>query len=113
MEKEFVPDSVVQAITERFLNRAKFGFQKYGTDLDRVDLSPRAWGQHILEETHDQMLYIQKWLIEQEKQDRLVELLMKGTTEGTILHLDYNETKELKALRLWWHEHQHKPVSPR
>jgi hypothetical protein len=53
-------DSVVQTIVERFESRAAFGRQKYGTDLDRTDLSVLDWIQHIQDELHDGILYLEK-----------------------------------------------------
>jgi hypothetical protein len=56
----FQPDSIVQSIVKRFHDRAKFGKQKYGTDLDRDDLSVENWIQHIQDELHDGILYLEK-----------------------------------------------------
>lgn len=56
--KEFKPDSVVQEIVDRFLTRAEFGKAKYGTDLDRQDLSLLDWITHFREEMMDGLLYI-------------------------------------------------------
>lgn len=38
-------DSVVQAILDKFIARSVLGKKKYGTDLDREDLSPLDWIQ--------------------------------------------------------------------
>ena len=56
----FTPDSIVQAVVDRFITRAKFGKQKYGTDLDRQDLDPLAWIQHAQDELLDGSLYLEK-----------------------------------------------------
>ena len=53
-------DSVVQTIIDRFESRAAFGRKKYGTDLDRTDLSVVDWIQHIQDELHDGILYLEK-----------------------------------------------------
>ena len=58
--EEFKPDSVVQAIVDKFITRAKFGKQKYNTDLDRQDLSVLDWIQHAQDEMHDGILYLEK-----------------------------------------------------
>lgn len=92
---EFVPDSVVQSIIERFKSRAEFGFKKYGTNLDRTDLSPDQWAQHALEEAHDFMLYIAKWKVEQEKQKELIRLLIKVATGEPYNTTDKNALDEL------------------
>jgi hypothetical protein len=57
---EFKPDSIVQAVVDKFITRAKFGKQKYGTDLDRQDLSVLDWIQHAQDEMHDGILYLEK-----------------------------------------------------
>jgi hypothetical protein len=56
----FKPDSIVQAVIDRFVDRAKFGHEKYGTDLDRTDLSIEDWIQHAQDELHDGILYLEK-----------------------------------------------------
>ena len=55
-----MPDSIVSAIVERFLQRAAVGKGKYGTDLDRTDLSILDWIQHAQEEHMDAILYLEK-----------------------------------------------------
>lgn len=57
---DFKPDSVVQAIVDKFITRAKFGKQKYNTDLDRQDLGVLDWIQHAQEEAQDMILYLEK-----------------------------------------------------
>jgi hypothetical protein len=61
---DFTPDSVVQTIIERFVERAKFGEKKYGTNLDRKDLSLEDWLEHSIQEKLDDILYMQKALKE-------------------------------------------------
>ncbi len=60
--KDFKPDSIVQEIINKFISRAKFGKEKYGTDLDRNDLGLEAWLEHSLQEKMDNILYLQKAL---------------------------------------------------
>ena len=60
MESNFQPDSIVQAVIQRFVDRAKFGHEKYGTDLDRKDLTMVEWLQHAQDELHDGILYLEK-----------------------------------------------------
>jgi hypothetical protein len=61
---DFTPDSIVQSIIERFVKRAKFGEKKYGTNLDRKDLSLEDWLEHSIQEKLDDILYMQKALKE-------------------------------------------------
>ena len=53
-------DSIVTAVIEKFQARAAFGKAKYGTDLDRTDLSVLDWIQHAQEEHMDAILYLEK-----------------------------------------------------
>lgn len=54
------PDSVVQAVVKKFLERSELGYKKYGTTLDRTDLKPHDWIQHAQEELMDGILYLEK-----------------------------------------------------
>jgi hypothetical protein len=51
-------DSVVFEIIKEFGDRAKKGYDKYGTDMDRTDLSIEAWAQHLREELMDALVYL-------------------------------------------------------
>ena len=53
-------DSIVKSVVQKFLERAAFGKKKYGTDLDRTDLSVIDWIQHAQEEHMDAILYLEK-----------------------------------------------------
>ena len=56
----FVPDSVVDAILNKFVDRAEMGFVKYSNTLDRKDLSKLEWINHAQEELMDGILYLEK-----------------------------------------------------
>jgi hypothetical protein len=64
MDKEFrlinQTDSVVDSIIDQFIQRATFGKQKYGVDLDREDLSVLEWIEHAKQEHMDAILYLEK-----------------------------------------------------
>ena len=53
-------DSCVTSVIESFKQRATLGKAKYGTDLDRTDLSVLEWIQHAQEEHMDAILYLEK-----------------------------------------------------
>ena len=53
-------DSVVTEILNRYKDRAKLGFNKYGTNLDRDDLTTEQWLDHAIEEALDLSLYLTK-----------------------------------------------------
>ena len=53
-------DSIVQAVIEKFGVRSELGKKKYGTTLDRTDLSVVDWITHAQEEHMDAILYLEK-----------------------------------------------------
>lgn len=53
-------DSVVTEILNRYKDRAKLGLNKYGTTLDRDDLTTEQWLEHAIEEALDLSLYLTK-----------------------------------------------------
>jgi hypothetical protein len=55
-------DSIVDSNIDKFVDRATFGKQKYGTDLDRNDLKLEDWLEHSIQEKLDDILYMQKAL---------------------------------------------------
>jgi len=78
-------DSVVSSIIKKLEYRANFGKKKYGTDLDREDLTFLDWIQHAQEEHMDAILYLEK--IKQTEEKRLSSTsssLSLSTQETTI-----------------------------
>jgi hypothetical protein len=53
-------DSVVTSIIDQFTQRSIAGKAKYGTDLDRKDLSLLEWIEHAKQEHMDAILYLEK-----------------------------------------------------
>ena len=53
-------DSIVAAVVQKFLQRSELGQQKYGTTLDRGDLTTLQWIQHAQDELMDGILYLEK-----------------------------------------------------
>jgi hypothetical protein len=60
MQSNFQPDSIVQAIVDKFILRAQKGKEKYGTDMDRKDLSTNQWIEHAQDELMDGIIYLEK-----------------------------------------------------
>ena len=53
-------DTVVNDIVQKFLTRSQLGKEKYGTTLDRNDLSTLDWINHAQEELMDGILYLER-----------------------------------------------------
>jgi len=53
-------DSIVKKVIKAFKKRSERGLEKYGTTLDRNDLTHLEWLQHLQEEMMDATLYIEK-----------------------------------------------------
>lgn len=53
-------DTVVQSVIEKFAQRSELGIKKYGVTLDRTDLTPHEWLNHMQEELMDAILYLEK-----------------------------------------------------
>ena len=52
-------DKVVKRVLEAYKKRSKVGIEKYGTTLERKDLSSLDWLQHLQEELMDATLYLE------------------------------------------------------
>lgn len=53
-------DKIVQEIKDKFEQRSQLGIKKYGTTLERDDLSAEEWLNHAIEECMDLLLYLQR-----------------------------------------------------
>jgi len=53
-------DTIVDSIVDKFIERSKFGKEKYKKDLDRNDLSLYDWCEHSIQEAMDLILYLRK-----------------------------------------------------
>jgi tRNA A37 threonylcarbamoyladenosine biosynthesis protein TsaE len=53
-------DNIVERVRDAFKKRSERGLKKYGTTLDRDDLTHVEWLQHLQEELMDATLYIEK-----------------------------------------------------
>lgn len=52
--------NLLEQLISEFQSREERGFKKYGTTMDRTDLSLSEWVQHALEEAMDLSLYLIK-----------------------------------------------------
>jgi len=63
-EKQSVvsPDSNVELLRQKLLQRSEFGLKKYGCTTDRDDVTLGGWLNHMLEELLDAAVYTQALL---------------------------------------------------
>lgn len=55
-----IEDKIVQNVVNNILERSEVGFKKYGTNLNREDLTHLEWINHAQEEAMDFILYLEK-----------------------------------------------------
>jgi len=60
-------DSIVEELLWKYKIRSRQGKKKYGTTLDRKDLSEREWLIHAQEEAMDLSLYLEKLIQEYDR----------------------------------------------
>lgn len=60
------PDSNVEAVRKKLLERSNVGLRKYGTTTERGDLSEIDWLRHAQEEAMDLAVYLQKLISDRE-----------------------------------------------
>ena len=53
-------DPIVYSVVKKFNQRSDVGQKKYGTTLDRKDLSRLEWINHLQEELMDAILYCER-----------------------------------------------------
>jgi hypothetical protein len=53
-------DAITEAVVAQLRTRAEKGKSKYGTTMERDDLSPLQWLQHLQEELMDAAVYVEK-----------------------------------------------------
>ena len=53
-------DKIVKEVIQNFEKRSIIGYLKYGTTLERNDLTYEQWVNHLQEELMDAVLYLQK-----------------------------------------------------
>lgn len=53
-------DQIVESVINQFKQRSEVGIAKYGTTLDRNDLSTLEWIEHAKQESMDFILYLEK-----------------------------------------------------
>jgi hypothetical protein len=59
-QEPIVKDFIVESVIDQFKDRSNVGIKKYGTTLDRDDLTMLEWLNHLQQELMDATLYIEK-----------------------------------------------------
>jgi len=69
MDFETIPtdDPIVSAVIRKMYQRSQVGIKKYGTTMERDDLSFTDWVTHLQEEMLDAAIYCERLKIEHEK----------------------------------------------
>jgi hypothetical protein len=60
-------DPIVASVIRKMYNRSQVGIKKYGTTMERDDLSYAEWLIHLQEEMLDAAIYCERLKIEHEK----------------------------------------------
>jgi len=60
-------DAITEAVVAQLRTRAEAGKRKYGTTMERDDLTLMQWLQHLQEELMDAAVYVEKLKGEMEK----------------------------------------------
>lgn len=77
-----IRDSIVESVINKYKKRSQAGINKYGTTMDREDLSVLDWLRHAQEEAQDLTLYLEKLIVkEEQRQQQVVTHYRDGTIE--------------------------------
>jgi hypothetical protein len=74
-------DSIVESVIEQFKQRSNVGINKYGTTLDRKDLSTLEWMIHFREELMDGLLYLER-VIKDTQKENIVDIIKSDEEFG-------------------------------
>lgn len=55
-----VEDQIVKSVLAKYVERSNVGLRKYGTTLDREDLTIYDWIEHAQQEAMDFVLYLER-----------------------------------------------------
>jgi hypothetical protein len=62
MDREVLPVVCEEAVIQKIRARREQGLKKYGTSVERTDLSQRQWLIHAQEEAMDLAIYLERLL---------------------------------------------------
>jgi hypothetical protein len=75
-------DSIVESVIKQFKDRSSVGIEKYGTTLDRTDLTRLDWINHAQQEAMDLVLYLEKLKQEHEALEKYSVLIDEKENYG-------------------------------
>lgn len=70
-------DPIVEAVVKKLRDRSRVGLAKYGTKLDRTDLTALQWMQHLQEELMDAANYIERLMHDYQQASVIFEAIHK------------------------------------
>ena len=76
-----IQDSIVNSVVNRFKERSEVGITKYGTTLDRKDLSTLEWMIHFREELMDGLLYLER-VIKDTQKENIIDIMKSDEELG-------------------------------
>jgi hypothetical protein len=80
-EPEVVKDTIVESVVNRFKERSEVGIAKYGTTMDRKDLSTLEWMIHFREELMDGLLYLER-VIKDTQKENIIDIMKSDEELG-------------------------------
>ncbi len=92
-ESEIVKDTIVESVVNRFKERSEVGIAKYGTTMDRKDLSTLEWMIHFREELMDGLLYLER-VIKDTQKENIIDI-MKSDEELGLYANTFSGTNEI------------------
>ena len=79
--EEIVQDTIVESVVSRFKERSEVGIAKYGTTMDRKDLSTLEWMIHFREELMDGLLYLER-VIQDTQKENIIDIMKSDEELG-------------------------------
>ena len=76
-----IQDSIVNSVVNRFKERSEVGIAKYGTTMDRKDLSTLEWMIHFREELMDGLLYLER-VIQDTQKENIIDIMKSDEELG-------------------------------
>ena len=80
-ETEVIKDSIVESVIKQFKDRSEVGIAKYGTTMDRKDLSTLEWMIHFREELMDGLLYLER-VIQDTQKENIIDIMKSDEELG-------------------------------